>query len=329
MNKLPSHQTKGTKDTNDTNKDMDHECGYKCFDILEFKFEHKGHVAAFDYDHTLVKPTKGTFSHAVDDWVWLRESVPSVVRGFYERHYTIVIFTNQSKEFKLEQIKLALGSLNIPIRVYAGVSQEARKPNTLMWDAFCDSATGNINKAESFFVGDALGRVCDWSDSDKIFADNIGLKALSPETVFPFEDKVVPDLTGAVGQEVVLMMGYPGSGKSTYVRDKIPDTYTKLSGDVLKTDAKKKKAMINAIGAGESVVIDATHASKKKRQIFVGIAQEKGVPVRLVHLTTDFEQSKARNAQRETKVPIMALYIYRKHYEPPSLDEGLVEIIRI
>ena len=44
-------------------------------------------------------------------------------------------------------------------------------------------------------------------------------------------------------QELVLMMGFPGSGKTTYVKNCIPDTYTKLHGDILKTDAKKKKAL--------------------------------------------------------------------------------------
>ena len=39
---------------------------------------------------------------------------------------------------------------------------------------------------QSFYAGDALGRENDWSDSDKIFAINCGLKYISPEEIFPF-----------------------------------------------------------------------------------------------------------------------------------------------
>ena len=42
----------------------------------------------------------------------------------------------------------------------------------------------SIDKSESFFVGDALGRKGDWSDSDKVFAENIGIKYISPEEMF-------------------------------------------------------------------------------------------------------------------------------------------------
>lgn len=37
---------------------------------------------------------------------------------------------------------------------------------------------------ESFFVGDAAGRPGDHSDSDKAFADAIGIPFMTPEEVF-------------------------------------------------------------------------------------------------------------------------------------------------
>ena len=295
---------------------------YFCFDIQKFRYRKK--VASFDYDHTLVKPQKGTFSLHLNDWTWLRENVPIILKNLYKKNHAIVIFTNQSKDFKIEQIKLVLGTLNIPIRVYVGVSEQARKPNSFMWDIFSEKR--NIDKSKSFFVGDALGRVGDWSDSDKVFSEAIGLKIHSPEETFPFEKKLVNPFVASNTQELVLMMGYPGSGKSTYVQH-IPRNYTKLHGDDLKTDAKKKKALKQALSEKKSVVLDATHASKKKRSLFVSIAKEHDVKIRLVHVNTSFDESKSRNAQRETKVPLMALYLYRKHFEVPELCEGFQEII--
>lgn len=54
-----------------------------------------------------------------------------------------------------------------------------------------------IDKDKSFFIGDALGRKSDFSDSDKVFAENIGVVIYPPEKVFdgsikPFE---LPDIS--------------------------------------------------------------------------------------------------------------------------------------
>ena len=75
--------------------------------------------------------------------------------------------------------------------------------------------------------------------------------------------------------------------------------------------------------------MDATHSSKKKRQIFIEIAQKAGIPIRLIHLTTSIEESMHRNLQRDKPVPKIALYLYRKNFEKPEESEGLYEIINI
>ena len=50
---------------------------------------------------------------------------------------------------------------------------------------------GYINKSESFFVGDALGRKYDFADSDKMFAKNIGILYFPPEDIFV--NNVIPN----------------------------------------------------------------------------------------------------------------------------------------
>tara|TARA_Y100000389_G_scaffold69139_1_gene65762 strand:+ start:1021 stop:1920 length:900 start_codon:yes stop_codon:yes gene_type:complete len=294
------------------------------FDIGLFEYRQK--IAAFDYDHTLVKPHKGTFSRNVDDWIWIRENVPTILKQLYKNNYAIVIFTNQSKSFKVEQIKHCLTTLELPIRVYIGLCEKTKKPNSHMWDEFHKPS---IDKNMSFFVGDALGRIGDWADSDKIFGEKIGLALKSPEEMFPFPKTLENTFTSSNHQEFIMMMGYPGSGKTTFVLNEIPDTYIKLHGDILKTDAKKKKSLRTEFIKGNSVVLDSTNPSKEKRQIFIDIAKEYNVPCRLIHINNDFELSKYRNSNREIRVPIMALYIYRKKYQIPELNEGFKEIVSI
>lgn len=69
-----------------------------------------------------------------------------------------------------------------------------------------------IDKVKSFMCGDALGRPSEHSDCDLKFAEAIGIKILSPEELFPFEENP----NASTSQEMIIMIGMPGSGKSHF-----------------------------------------------------------------------------------------------------------------
>lgn len=290
------------------------------------KFRFRKKMAAFDYDHTLVKPTSGpVFSQKIDDWQWLRPNVKNVLIGYYQRGYSIVIFTNQSRKFKTAQIKLVLDTLTIPYKAYIQYNKSEKKPNPKVFIEFSES---RLDMAKSFYTGDALGRTGDWSDSDKVFAVNCGLRYYSPEEMFPFKITNHKPLKKYPKQEVVIMVGYPGSGKSTFIAKNFNTDYTVLSGDDLKTESKMKKGLRVAIASKTSVVLDATHGSVKKRKIFIDIAKEASLPVRVIHITTSIEEAMHQNNKRAIKVPKIAFWVYRKHFQEPTLAEGINEVIK-
>lgn len=66
-----------------------------------------------------------------------------------------------------------------------------RKPNIGMWenliselDKFSGEVRGTVDIANSFYVGDAAGRKGDFSNSDRAFAKNVGIRFLTPEEYF-------------------------------------------------------------------------------------------------------------------------------------------------
>jgi len=141
-------------------------------------------MAAFDFDWTLVKPNGNRkFPKTVDDWQWLFPSIPDKLRELHSQGYMIVIFTNQTKEWKEKQIMQAMLSLNIPVFVAIAFEKKDYKPSLTLYDMLPTTKKG-VNNAESFFVGDALGRADDFSDSDKKFAENLGVKCYAPEDFF-------------------------------------------------------------------------------------------------------------------------------------------------
>ena len=120
---------------------------------------------------------------------------------------------------------------------------------------------------------------------------------------------------------VVIMVGYPGSGKSTIAREL---GGTVISGDVLKTSAKMIKAAEEALrrDSEQSIIFDATNATRAKRAEYVAFARRHNRSVRCIHVATPIEVSMDRNRGREKPVPNIALYLYRKKFEVPVEEEG-------
>jgi bifunctional polynucleotide phosphatase/kinase len=310
-------------------------------------------MAAFDYDWTLVRPESGnTFARGRDDWRWMQPSVPGDLKNFYDAGYFIAVFTNQTKAFKREQVLKVLGDLNIPMAVCIGVEKADQKPGVAMMDALTARIAGKKEwkLSASFFVGDAMGRRGDWSDVDKVFAETVGFgKIRVPEDLFkPAAVAAAPKAAAApaapplpealsvapVGErEVVIMIGFPGSGKSTIATGLFgaDERYEVLHGDHYKTPKKLAQAASAALAAGKSPVVDATNPSREKRAVYIALAREAGVPARCVHVATSREDAYSRNVARvEAKVvPRIAYAVYNKHFVAPDAEAEGCAVVRV
>ena len=302
------------------------------------KPKYKGKLASFDYDWTIVNPKEGkTYPSNINDWEWYHPSVPGKIKEYYDDGYMIVIFTNQSKDWKHKQIRIVSRSLKIPMFVVVA-SKPNYKPQTKMFDTlFKDN---QIDKSQSFFVGDALGRNIDFSDSDKQFAINIGIKCYSPEEIFFKEEKIsIPEIIpksfiyNKSNPEIIIMTGYPGSGKSTIV-DYICNSdgnYKSIKSDDYKTTPKMLKKAKEYIINKSSIIFDATNSSIKKRNEYIIFAKKNNYHnIKCIHLTTQLSIAFKRNRlkKEEKQVPKIAYSVYTKHDQEPSSQEGF-QLIKI
>ena len=294
------------------------------------KAQLKAKIAAFDYDHTLVCPKDGkTMPSNVEDWQWLYPNIPDELKRYNEEGFSIVVFTNQSKPWKVIQIQYVMQTLQIPVFIVVASDKCDYKPNPILYDVLVGSA--KIDKEQSFFVGDALGGKGDWADSDKVFAQNIGFKCQSPEKMFAVKEIVeIPVLKLSDSKQVVIMVGYPGSGKSTIAKNICAKTnFVLIQGDVHKTSPKMIKAALPCVKEGKSIVFDATNSSSKKRSEYIEFAKKHNLKVVCVHMSTSLEVSYKRNKERdpENQVPKIAYSVYTKHFENPSVEEGFELIV--
>ena len=172
-------------------------------------------------------------------------------------------------------------------------------------------------------MGDAAGRQGDWSDKDRVFAERLGVPFFTPEQVFPLQESQARQIPPAKEREVLIMVGYPGSGKSTIA--KTFQGYFLVDGDTYKTP--KKMIEVAKQHPHESIIFDSTAGTREKRASFVEFAKEQHIPVRTIWVQTPIDIAMEQNKQRaeegkKEKVPDIAFYVYRKKFEEPKEEEG-------
>lgn len=269
-------------------------------------------LAIFDVDWTLIKPkNERRFPLNKEDWQWFRDSVPAIMRKYHRNGYRIVFVTDQTKEWKVDMIKDVINTLNIPVTAIIAMNKEEHKPNPSLFNSYFVE----FDREASFYVGDAAGREGDWAAKDKEFAENIKIKFYTPEEIFPVQQKRIPVKKT---KEIIVMVGYPGAGKTTFA-NQFKD-YINIDGDTYKTPEKMVAEAEKHI-ENKSIIFDATNGTKEKRQIYYDFANKYNLPVRCIWVKRTLEEAMKQNKERETPVPDVALYVYRKKFEEPTKEE--------
>lgn len=314
---------------------------------------------AFDLDGTIVRPQSGKeIPEGPCDWKWCYDFVPERLRAL-NQSFEIIVFTNQGFKnwlpedivSRFAQISRALG---FTPRFFAATAKDKwRKPSPCMFDYFVENFWGQQLNGQAF-VGDAAGRVGDFADTDAKFAQNIGLRFFTPEVfwgvreaydpketrrytfVSGFEDMVAtpldirPPIEFPDTRELVIMIGYPGSGKTTFARNAVPRHYHYVNQDTVNkgrpgTVAQCLREVKSAL-ANTSVIVDNTNVNMETRAKYINIAREHGVPVRCFRMETSLELSQHLARVREILGgPHIPMIAYRKIEEPvPEEGAGVV-----
>ncbi|BFZ61789.1 DNA kinase/phosphatase Pnk1 [Saitoella coloradoensis] len=212
---------------------------------------------------------------------------------------------NSKSETKWKtKLEAVCRGLNVPVAVYGATGRDRwRKPRVGMWEEFVgecglgeSEGTGRVDMEGSFYVGDAAGRgderSKDFSCSDRRLAMNIGIKFHTPEEYFlgtdpePYSMKNSFDplivlskeaptttFTKRFEQELIVMVGSPASGKSTYTELFLePLGYVRVNQDTLKTREKCVKVAEAALLEGQDVVVDNTNADAGTRKVWIELA---------------------------------------------------------
>jgi bifunctional polynucleotide phosphatase/kinase len=312
-------------------------------------------IAAFDLDGTLIKTKSGkTFPVNIEDWKLLYEDVPNMIEKLNRKKYKIIIITNQSrlkdsKEFikKIENICEILKSV-LAVFIATGTNKY-RKPMTGFWDEFIKN-----HHKKSFYCGDGAGRKNDFSDTDFKFAKNLNINFFTPEMVFkethlpkepydskikyvPFDQIYIPNRPfKPQEQEIIIMCGIPGSGKSTYAKNIIiSHNYEYINNDTM-TKKNMENTISQAIKNKKSLIIDNTNLTEKSRKEYIDLAKKNNILCRCILFDVEKDIARHNMFYRYNKsngtINIIPEIVYRminKKYVKPDKNEGFNEIIII
>ena len=140
--------------------------------------------------------------------------------------------------------------------------------------------------------------------------------------------------------EVILLVGFPASGKSTFAKRYFQSKgYVIVNRDTLKTQEKCERTVAESLKAGQSVVVDNTNPSKDARAAYVKIAKavKQDIPVRCFYFETTIETAKHMNYYRQLitdgkqrRVPDVGYNVFKSRYvAPDKAAEGFSAVVKI
>lgn len=143
---------------------------------------------------------------------------------------------------------------------------------------------------------------------------------------------------------IILMCGYPGSGKSTYIQNPVisneytilcPDDFRLvLTGQQFYGPAEDSvwshvKTAARVLAKKHNVIIDATHLTVGSRAQWTRIAKELEVEIECWWYNTSLEISKLRNGLRDSPIPNEVMDRMAEGFIEPLMDEGFVNIHKL
>ncbi len=141
---------------------------------------------------------------------------------------------------------------------------------------------------------------------------------------------------------IVVLVGLPGSGKSTYLKNLGANAISSDYIRALLADDETDQTIHGAVFATVRYLlrrrmqlrrpvtyIDATNLTRKERRAYVKFAELWGAQAEAVYFDVPLDICKNRNRSRSRVVPEDAMDVMAAKLEPPTNEEGFAVVVRV
>jgi len=128
--------------------------------------------------------------------------------------------------------------------------------------------------------------------------------------------------------ELVILIGLPGAGKTSFHRDRFATTHVHISKDLMRNRRDRQKRQLalidEALAARRSVVVDNVNATAADRAALIEAGRRRGATVIGYVFTASAGECSRRNRNRagRERVPEVAIRAAAKRLEGPTRAEG-------
>lgn len=131
--------------------------------------------------------------------------------------------------------------------------------------------------------------------------------------------------------EMILFIGIPGSGKSSFYKEQFFNSHMRISLDLLNTKNRETKLLEFCFNTSMPLVLDNTNVSVADRDKYITLAKKYQYRIRGYYFKSDVTNCLLRNTRRtgKSKVPEVAILSKYKTLELPSLHEGFDELFYV
>jgi predicted kinase len=142
-----------------------------------------------------------------------------------------------------------------------------------------------------------------------------------------FADQDVPEL--------LIFVGLPGAGKSTFFRQRFADSHVHVSKDNLRSqrqpDRRQHELLAQALSDGRSVVVDNTNASLEERAALIAAGRRYGARIAAYFFDSTTHECVARNRGRQgrARIPDVGIFATARRLVRPLDAEGFDVVHRV
>jgi predicted kinase len=131
--------------------------------------------------------------------------------------------------------------------------------------------------------------------------------------------------------EAVILIGIPGSGKTTFFRGRFFDSHVRISKNLMRTRHREQVFLRACFSTQPRFVVDNTNVLVAERQLYLPQAQKAKFRVVGYVFDTSLKDALHRNGQRQGKgiVPVAGVIGKYKRLQKPELREGFDELFSI